>query len=101
MSFFPPGRERMREMGTEGRRSFIGMEKDRRAFEMARRRVEQELREARRELARIAQMEDEMRRDPEFFGPLVMGFQGENGSAPWIRSICAETPADLALEAAE
>lgn len=54
----------------------------------------QQLRQANKFLARIAEHEDELSRDAEFFAPLILGFQGENGFAPLIRSLIAEAQSE-------
>ena len=54
----------------------------------------QRVREARRELAKVAAHESDMARDAAFFAPLVLGFQGDNGRAALVRSLCADTPVE-------
>lgn len=45
---------------------------------------------ARRRLADVIRHQHDMNRDPEFFAPLVLGFQGENGWAPLIRTLISD-----------
>jgi hypothetical protein len=47
-----------------------------------------DLKSARKMLGRVADHEADMARAPEFFAPLVLGFMGENGWGPLVRSIC-------------